>query len=75
MNTEEDFAYRPNIDGTFDSICLRCYLTVETGNSIEDLAGQERRHECKDNHLSNLSSKLPNNVPAEEDERHIAPTL
>ena len=26
-----DFTYRHNIDGTTDSICLRCFLTAATG--------------------------------------------
>ena len=56
MKTEEDFAHRQNRDGTFDSICLHCYLTVATANSKENLADREKRHECKDDHLSNLKT-------------------
>lgn len=39
-----DFAYRKNSDGKFDSICLYCFATVASANSIEELAGREFLH-------------------------------
>ena len=41
-----EYQYRKNQDGTVDSICLHCFLTVGTANRIEDLAGLEAAHNC-----------------------------
>jgi hypothetical protein len=40
------FAHRENRDGTFDSICRACFLTVATSRSEADLIGFERGHFC-----------------------------
>ena len=40
------FRHRHNRDGTWDSICTKCYLTVQTAIREEDLAGAERSHDC-----------------------------
>ena len=40
------FRHRHNRDDTWDSICTKCYLTVETALLEEDLAGAERSHDC-----------------------------
>ena len=40
------FRHRHNRDGTWDSICLKCYLTAETAMQEEDLVGAERSHNC-----------------------------
>ncbi len=40
------FRHRRNRDGTCESICKRCYLTVETALREKDLAGAERSHDC-----------------------------
>lgn len=40
------FRHRHNPDGTWDSICVKCYLTVETTMLEEDLVGAERSHDC-----------------------------
>ncbi len=41
-----EFQYRNNGDGTWDSICLRCFLTVGTARSIEELVDMEKAHSC-----------------------------
>ena len=41
-----EYQYRKNQDGTFDSICLYCFLTVGTASRKEDLAGLEAAHNC-----------------------------
>jgi hypothetical protein len=41
-----EFQYRNNGDGTWDSICLRCFLTVGTATSVADLAQLETVHDC-----------------------------
>jgi hypothetical protein len=40
------FRHRRNPDDTWDSICMKCFLTVETAMQEEDLAGAERSHDC-----------------------------
>jgi len=40
------FKHRHNPDGSWDSICLKCYLTVETAMQEDDLAEMERSHDC-----------------------------
>jgi len=40
------FRHRHNRDGSWDSICMKCFLTVETAMQEEDLAGAERSHDC-----------------------------
>jgi len=41
-----DYAHRENPDGTFDSICLHCYLTVMQANTEQALAVAEAQHSC-----------------------------
>ena len=38
------FRHRQNQDGTWDSICLRCFLTVVTVSREADLAKAEKSH-------------------------------
>jgi hypothetical protein len=40
------FHYRPNRDGTIDSICGACFLTVASAKSFEALHGPESAHPC-----------------------------
>jgi len=40
------FAHRQNKDGTIDSICLHCFLTIASSKSIRTLAMTESRHRC-----------------------------
>lgn len=40
------FAHRPNRDGTIDSICRRCYVTVATAVSEMALSAYEEKHVC-----------------------------
>ena len=41
------FAYRYNKDGSIDSICLTCYLTVATANDEASLHQMEKLHRCE----------------------------
>ncbi len=41
------YAHRPNHDGTLDSICKLCYLTVARAFREADLAHLELRHVCQ----------------------------
>jgi hypothetical protein len=40
------FHYRPNRDGTIDSICGTCFLTVASANSFEWLHEKESARPC-----------------------------
>jgi hypothetical protein len=41
------FYHRVNADGTIDSICLSCFLTVARAVIGTDLQGLEAAHRCK----------------------------
>jgi hypothetical protein len=41
-----EFQYRNNGDGTWDSICLRCFLTVGTAGTTKQLGEMEKAHIC-----------------------------
>ena len=51
MNAAGDleFAHRLNADGTFDSICMSCFLTIGTAENEPSLVGQEKIHQCNGN--------------------------
>jgi hypothetical protein len=40
------FHHRPNQDGSYDTICLRCFLTVSTRTLEADLRQDEIKHDC-----------------------------
>jgi hypothetical protein len=42
------FHHRSNEDGTFTSICARCFRTVAFGVSESKLAEEERHHVCEE---------------------------
>jgi hypothetical protein len=44
----EPFPHRRNPDGSFDSICPKCFRTVATRRDEADLAQAERDHVCED---------------------------
>jgi hypothetical protein len=58
MKTDSDFTYRQNGDGSFDSICLDCFRTVGTAESIETLKAPEKQHVCQEDarHVINDSN-------------------
>lgn len=40
------FVRRTNINGTMDSICCKCFVTVATARREFELDGAERNHTC-----------------------------
>ena len=40
------FVHRLNKDGTIDSICRECFITVATETSEAALEREERNHKC-----------------------------
>jgi hypothetical protein len=57
------FAHRHNFDGTWDSICTKCFLTVASEWAEDGLLMHERHHNCdslmKARHTRNTSSPEP----------------
>jgi hypothetical protein len=46
MSPFEQFAHRENGDGTIDSICSRCFVTIANALNEADLKRAETRHIC-----------------------------
>jgi hypothetical protein len=46
MQTELKYPHRLNPDGTYDSICTRCFRTIANANEEADLAAAEEAHNC-----------------------------
>jgi hypothetical protein len=44
--TDTIFPHRRNPDGSFDSICPWCFLTVSAKRNETELAGDEKNHNC-----------------------------
>jgi len=62
----DEFAHRQNADGSFDSICLSCYLTVTSAPSESGLVDGEANHSCMkvigctNRNVEWLSLRVPN---------------
>lgn len=41
------FIHRLNKDGTIDSICRDCFITIATARSQSELEREERQHVCQ----------------------------
>jgi hypothetical protein len=46
------YPHRRNRDGSFDSICLKCLLTIATAKTEIELATHEKVHVCNPSILS-----------------------
>jgi hypothetical protein len=51
------FPHRRNRDGSFDSICLNCFVTVASRGVESELSELEEKHFCK--HASMVRDCLP----------------
>jgi hypothetical protein len=40
------YVHRPNRDGSYDSICTRCYATVASARNETELSMHETTHIC-----------------------------
>jgi hypothetical protein len=58
------FPHRRNKDGSFDSICLKCFATVASHKTEEELEAEDKNHVC----VSSLLSKRGNQVSLSHDE-------
>jgi hypothetical protein len=46
MHRLSNFAHRHNSDGSYDSICTKCYATVASAGKEEALSSPESAHVC-----------------------------
>ena len=46
MPAEKKYPHRVNLDGSWDSICTRCFLTIAHCKTEKELAEVERKHVC-----------------------------
>lgn len=44
--SSQSYVHRPNKDGTYDSICTQCYVTVATTRNETELDMHESSHIC-----------------------------
>lgn len=49
MTTFVSFARRQNHDSSIDSICTKCYQTVASADSADELVAGEESHRCDPN--------------------------
>jgi hypothetical protein len=61
------FPHRRNKDGTFDSICLKCFATVASHMTEEELKEQDKVHVC----VSSILSQRGNRVSLMHDENEL----
>jgi len=45
--SNEFYPHRRNKDGSYDSICLTCFLTVAFGKSETELTEFDKKHVCE----------------------------
>ena len=58
VSLDPDFVRRSNPNGTTDSICKSCFLTVATAMWEADLDSAERQHTCDPFRLSSLKKSV-----------------
>jgi hypothetical protein len=46
IEKDPNFPHRKNKDSSFDSICPRCFRTISTRGTEEDLTQDEQCHQC-----------------------------
>jgi hypothetical protein len=57
-SSDPQFRYKNNLDGTFNSICVRCFRTVGTAGDIKSLYPSELTHICEPADLQSRSQLL-----------------
>jgi len=56
--SDRDFVHRSNSNGTTDSICKSCFLTIATAMWEADLDSAEQAHKCDPFRLSSLKTAV-----------------
>ncbi len=62
-NTSHPFAHRANRDGTIDSICKTCFVTVGTAEETAALEELESDHKCEAWRLEVIRAVLSKTSP------------
>jgi hypothetical protein len=47
ISSPATFKHRNNPDGSWDSICAKCFLTVHSAAKEDDLPKSEQSHNCE----------------------------
>jgi len=55
---EQAFAHRPKSNGSFDSICMKCFATAATGMTEEQLEVMEKKHTCNKENLAHMAEDV-----------------
>lgn len=55
QTNQREFPHRLNKDGTYDSICPFCFVTIACQRREEDLARFEHDHACDPHRLAHFS--------------------
>lgn len=58
FQTAPFFPHRHNKDGTFDSICLKCFATVASHMTQEELVELDKNHICVNSLLSKRGDRV-----------------
>lgn len=64
------YTRRPNVDGTTDSICNKCFATIVTAIGESELARAEKYHLC-DPAVLEYWQKLRDERQCDSDERNL----
>ena len=54
---DSDFIHRLNLDGSWDTICTKCFATVGIAETVDGLAKWESEHTCDPVTLRQLSKE------------------
>jgi hypothetical protein len=68
MKVPRIYRHRLNIDGSYDSICLTCYMTASHATTEAELNVQDKAHVCWTSLLlepgySNLAQPMASRLP------------
>ena len=55
---EFPFSHRPQRNGSYDSICTKCFATVARSHNEADLEAEENRHVCDKDVLMRRASDV-----------------
>ena len=70
------YPHRQNRDGSFDSICLRCFATVANARNVEELHSYDKEHVCDATSLAHRNeSRLAKSLERQLGNRPKPPVL
>jgi hypothetical protein len=57
--TPANYPHRHNADGSYDSVCMTCFITVASTQTEDELIPHERKHICALSALSQRGLNTP----------------